>query len=702
MSGKITVALSIDFFKSFGALPHGIQGKVSNFILKFQQNPELPGINYEKIREAFDGNLRSVRIDQNYECIVLKPDKGNIYMLLWIDSHDNAYNWAKRHKCRINSRTGSVQVYEIIYKEHIEEREKKKGLFDSIDDSDLMRLGVPEDLISSVREVYTEEDLDRLEDILPSEAYEALFMMAAGDSMDQVLAERDAQSQETFDTEDFETAIHRLDSVSRFIVVDNETELATALNSSLKLWRIFLHPSQLRLVRGNKSGPVRVLGGAGTGKTVVAMHRAKWLARNYVKKDERILFTTFTRNLAVDIENNLRELCSPEEFKKIDVINFDGMVSKYLKTKNYEYKIIYESIEGLWQIALSLAPSELNLNESFYMDEWQKIIQVYGIETLEQYKAVSRTGRGTSLRRADRVKIWPVFEEYRSQLLRAKKKEIDDACRDACSLIIYDLEKNRARLPYKCIIVDEAQDMGTQAFKLIRTMVLENENDLFIVGDGHQRIYGRNRVILSRCGINIRGRSRKLRINYRTTEEIRSRAVALLEGFLIDDLDGGTDTQKNYKSLTHGEIPEILSFNTFEEQCNYIKILIKDEKERGTVPSHICISARTNQEIDSIQKYLEQENITVFKIRRDAPDSLETKDVRVATLHRVKGLEFDIMIVASANKGMIPYEYQREFADELQRLQYEIEERALLYVGITRARKRAIITSYGEPSRFLK
>lgn len=701
MNNKVSVALSIDFFKSFGSLPHATQGKVSNFIIKFQQNPALPGINYEKILEASDSNMRSVRIDQNYRCIVLKPDKGNIYMLLWVDSHDKAYSWAKRHKCMINRHTGSVQVYEIIHREYVEEMAIERGLFEEINDSDLMRLGVPEDHIPNVRDVYAEEDLDNLENILPSEAYEALFMIAAGDSFDRVLADRDAQSPETFDIEDFESAIHRLDSVSRFITVENETELAAALNSSLKLWRIFLHPSQLRLVRGNRSGPVRLLGGAGTGKTVVAMHRAKWLARNFVKKDEKILFTTFTKNLSVDIENNLRELCSPEEFKKIDVINIDGWVSRYLKTKKYEYKIIYESNEQLWQKALAFAPSDLNLKESFYEDEWQKIIQVYGIETLEQYKTVSRIGRGTSIRRGDRVKIWPVFEEYRSQLLRAKQKEIDDAYRDACAFINYDLENNICRSPYKCIIVDEAQDMGTQAFKLIRSMAEENENDLFIVGDGHQRIYGKNRVVLSRCGINIRGRARKLKINYRTTEEIRNRAVALLEGFSIDDLDGGTDTQRQYKSLTHGDVPETERFNSFEEQCRYIKMLIQDGISRNTLPSHICIAARTNSEIDNISAYLKEQGITIFKINKDAPDSLETGDIRVATLHRVKGLEFDIMIVASVNKGMIPFEYQREYADELQKLQHEIEERALLYVGITRARKRAVITSYGEPSRFL-
>ena len=186
-------------------------------------------------------------------------------------------------------------------------------------------------------------------------------------------------------------------------------------------------------------------------------------------------------------------------------------------------------------------------------EEWQKVIQPQSIETLEQYKRATRIGRGTRLGRADRIKVWPVFEEYRNLLTQNRKKEVDDAYRNVAAL----LAAGRRTLPYVAVLVDEAQDMSTQAFNLIRNLVPEGKNDLFIVGDGHQRIYGRNKVVLSHCGINIRGRSRKLKINYRTTEEIRKYAVGLLNGCQIDDLDGGIDDNKAFRSLTHGVPPLI-------------------------------------------------------------------------------------------------------------------------------------------------
>lgn len=707
MSKELTVALSTDFFKSFLKLPQSIQGKVSKFIINFQQNPKMTGINYEKIKDAADKNMRSVRIDDNYRGVVLKPEDGNLYMLLWIDTHDEAYVWAQRHKCTINGHTGSVQIYDVVNANEVLKERKiktssKPALYNNIKDTELMKIGVPEELIPTVRAVYTEEELDQIETVLPSEAYEALFMIAAGDTVQQILNEREVNLASMYDTNDFDAAIQRIDSRSRFVVVENETELSAALNSSLELWRIFLHPSQLRLVSGRKTGPVRVLGGAGTGKTVVAMHRAKWLAKNYAKEDEKILFTTFTRNLAVDIEDNLRKLCSPEEFKKIEVINIDGWILKYLKSKKYGYKIIYNINEELWKIAISCKPSDLKHPDSFFKDEWQRTVQAQGIETLDQYKVASRIGRGTPLSRSERIKIWQVFEEYKNQLLKAKEKEVSDAYRDAAAFVKHDSEKNIRKLPYKSVIIDEAQDMGMQAFKLLRTLVEREENDLFIVGDGHQRIYGINKVVLTKCGVDVRGRARKLKINYRTTEEIRNRAIALLENISIDDLDGGEDNQRLYKSLTHGEPPTLKNFGSFEEQIDFIMNIVSAEVPENTTPPHICISARTNQEVDSIQKIMAEKGITVQKIDKDKPDNASSSVIRVATLHRAKGLEFDIMIVASVNEGLVPLDKKINESDEAYREQIEIEERSLLYVGITRARKTAYILSYGPQSRFLK
>lgn len=701
MSQLARVALSSDFLGAFAKLPQGTQNKVSKFLTNFQRDPTASGINYERINAARDPNMRSVRIDEAWRGIVLKPEQGNLYLLLWVDRHDDAYDWATKHRCTINAATGAIQVFEAVTAEEpapeAPAAEQAPPLFEALSDRELALVGVPDDLLARVRAARTEESLDALQSALPAEAYEGLFLIAAGDTLSQILQERETRVDQTVDTSDFDTALEKAESQSRFVVVDNETELAGVLNASLAQWRIFLHPSQHRLVQGVKSGPVRVLGGAGTGKTVVAMHRTKWLADHWLPENNRILFTTFTRNLAVDIHANLKELCAPQTLARVEVVNLDAWVRRFLRQRNYEYEIVWDREDRLWELAMGIKPAELPIADSFYREEWQRVIQPQGIETLDDYKRASRVGRGTILSRSARIKVWPVFEEYRSRMIEARKKEVEDAYRDAASLLAQD----RSALPYASVIVDEAQDMGPQAFRLLRALVEPGSNDLFIVGDGHQRIYGRNRVVLSRCGIDIRGRARKLRVNYRTTEEIRCAAVALLEGCTIDDLDGGEDTQKGYKSLTHGERPEHRNFDSADAQAQAIIAIVRAAIAEGTPAASICVVARSRNELDDLERRLSAGGISSERIRTEEAESSTRDTIRLATMHRVKGLEFDCMIVASVNKDQVPPRGALETTDPVERAVTDIEERSLLYVALTRARRQAYLLSYGEPSGFL-
>ncbi len=307
--------------------------------------------------------MRSVRIDQTYRGIVLKPDTGNVYMLLWVDHHDETYDWAQRHQCKINSVTGSIQVYETeTVEEQLAQREEPfdnaiPSLFDGLKDRELMRLGIPEEQIPLVHTVNNENDLDTIEHRLPLEGYEGLFMYMAGSRYDEIINDREYAA-EAVDTSDFAKALDTLDSQSRFVVVEDELELQATLNAPLEKWRVFLHPSQRKLARGVKNGAVRVLGGAGTGKTVVAIHRAKWLADNLIENNKKILFTTFTRNLATDIEDNLKSICSPDQMKNIEVINLDRWVGQFLRKRDYDYKLYSnEEQRNLWNKALDLMPS---------------------------------------------------------------------------------------------------------------------------------------------------------------------------------------------------------------------------------------------------------------------------------------------------------------------------------------------------------
>ncbi len=303
---------------------------------------------------------------------------------------------------------------------------------------------------------------------------------------------------------------------------------------------------------------------------------------------------------------------------------------------------------------------------------------------------------GTRLSRSDRVKIWTVFEEYRNGLNRKRKREVDDAYRDAAAL----LKSEPQRQPYCALVVDEAQDMSTQAFKLIRQIIPEGPNDIFVVGDGHQRIYGRNKVVLSHCDINIRGRSKKLRVNYRTTEEIRRSAVNLLEGFPVDDLDGGSDTNEGYKSLSHGEVPTMRSFGSAEEQARFIADLLKAKQDNSERLGDVCVVARIKKELDVIEDILKDSGVSVVRVTAEKSDHARDESVRLATMHRVKGLEFEDVVLASVNEGLVPFELALSGkGDSVEQRQADMEERALLYVAMTRAKSGVIVLSYGEPSR---
>jgi len=265
------------------------------------------------------------------------------------------------------------------------------------------------------------------------------------------------------------------------------------------------------------------------------------------------------------------------------------------------------------------------------------------------------------------------------------------------------LEERGEVLPYRAVVVDEAQDMGAQAFRLVRRMIPggDRPNDLFIVGDAHQRIY-RHKVVLGRCGINIRGRSHRLRINYRTTDETRRWALSLLQGVSVDDLDGAEDDRRGCKSLLHGVDPVVRSFGSFEEEVDFIARYLTGLRDRGEPLNGTCLAARTHGLLKQYASALGDKGIEVYSVRRSEPEDRRAPGLRLATMHRVKGLEFDRMIVAAVNRGVAPYEGGEALSsDPTVRRESEARERALLYVSATRAKKEVLVTSFGEPSALL-
>lgn len=693
MSLSPKVAISDDFLKSFAAIPKTYQNSVLKFVANFRQNPMANGTNYERILNAADENMRSVRITDDYRGIVLKPENGNVYCLLWVDKHDDAYRWACRHRVSIHPDLGSIQVYAVannVEAAHPSVDLVDDALFSKLKDREIRKLGVPEENILQVRAVHNEEQLDALQDVLPDEAYEALYLYAAGDSYEKIINDRTAV--DDVDDSDYSAALDREGSRRHFFVLTEDSDLEAIMAAPLDRWRIFLHPSQRKLIDRDWSGPVKVTGGAGTGKTVVAMHRAAYLARLYAELPGKpVLFTTFTKTLAEDIRHNLKLLCSSQELEKIQVINIDQWAISILRRFGYPHELLYRESERkrIWLAAMSAMPENVDLSLTFMRAEYERVVLPQGCESAEQYMRASRVGRGGQLGRALRKSIWPVFAEYRALLQAENLREPEEAFREAGQLIA----REKPSLGIRAVVIDEAQDISAAAFSLIRSAVPHAANDLFLVGDAHQRIY-RHKVVLSRLGIEVRGRSRSLKINYRTTDEIRKWACAQLEGCEIDDLNGNVDTLKGYLSLTHGEPPDVISIKNSNACVSEIKRLIQNLNQDGFSLSEVCITTRTNDELDLIEMALKSEGYPLLRLDASVNDDRAFKGIRLATMHRIKGLEFGVVIIA-LYLGV--HEYARLFSrDEDAGVvdATELVERCLLHVAATRAKRHLLVINH--------
>lgn len=687
------IAMSDDFLKSFAAIPRDQQQAVLSFVAKFRQNPMGTGINYERIRDAGDPNMRSVRINDNVRGIVLKPDVGNVYCLLWVDRHDDAYQWARRHRVAIHPDVGSIQVYAaetVVAEASVAEAPAAAapaGLFAALKDREIRRLGVPDDRLAAVRAATSDAELDALEPLLPDEAFEALYLFAAGEPYEKIVADQSAP--EAVDPADFSAALERAASKRHFVVLTDDSDLEALLAAPLERWRVFLHPSQRKLVERDWAGPVKVTGGAGTGKTVVAMHRAARLARQYSALPGRpVVFTTFTKTLADDIRQHLELLCTPQELDKIQVINVDQWAASLLRRYGYKPELLYDDAarRQYWQAAMSAMPSSVDHSLQFMRAEYERVVLPQGCETADDYMRASRVGRGGQLGRATRKAIWTVFAEYRALLHAANLREPEEAFRDAKRL----LATEHTELGIRSMVVDEAQDISPAAFELIRAAVPAAQNDLFMVGDAHQRIY-RHKVVLSRVGIEVRGRSRSLRVNYRTTDEIRRWACAQLEGCSIDDLDGNADTLRGYRSLTHGDAPDIIESPSLKEDLKHIKSVLKQLADDSIELRQVCIAARTNEDVDALADGLTKSGVATLRLERATADDPSVPGVRVATMHRIKGLEFSVVIIA-AYKGAADYAKLLAHGEDAGVSdEAETAERSLLHVAATRAKRNLFV-----------
>jgi mRNA-degrading endonuclease RelE of RelBE toxin-antitoxin system len=691
MNIAIQLFIHDSFFDSFSVLPRQIQKKTREFLKKFKENPKSPAINYEKINTFKDQSLRTVRIDGKYRAIVQAPENGDGYHLLWVDNHDEAMDWAKNKTFAWNKETQGFQLFEQPEEPVaiIPKSEKSKMLFEFLSDDNLISIGTPQQSIDLVRTFKTIEELNSHKNNLPSDVYEYLFYLAEGISLEEILEDISAGKED-------KNPMQSSNALKHAFIVTDDSQLEEILNGSFEKWKIFLHPSQRALAYRDYNGPVKVTGGAGTGKTVCALHRAKYLIDKAGVFDQPILFTTYTKSLTQYLEETIKSLGISND--QVVINNIDKLI--FDLANNPEYKIFKTKVgyftpeqeKEIWIKAIEKHASPFDVD--FFYLEYNEIILPQNITSLDAYLTASRVGRNTRIGRCDKLEIWKIIGDFQ------KQKEGNYSKLELCNLLSAFFSKQKVK-PYSYLICDEIQDFSTPELSLLRSLVEERENDMFLVGDPFQNIYKKS-LNFAKSGIIVKGRrSRKLKINYRTTEEIKGLAMKVVSNLSVDDFDGNEENLKGYLSLMHGNKPSYDIFLTPEAEDKFVLEKLTSFIAEGLIqPNEICVCSRTNSGLDDIKRLLNKANIKYLDL---SSSKKNVTSVNVSTFHNMKGHEFKIVIAKGMSDSTVPFKHvnYQNWSDK-EKASYDQQERSLYYVVFSRAIQQVIITGVGEKSSWIK
>lgn len=674
------------FLDSLSKLSNEDQKAVKTTVFDLQVDPSNPGLDYHKMERVQDPNFASVRVSRDLRVIVHRS-KGDL-LICYAGHHEDAYQWAARRKLEVHPTTGAAQMVEI--REKVEERvipayvveERRKPLvFAGRSDEELLAYGVPPEWLGDVKAA-DEDSLLELASHLPAEAANALLDLAVGKAP--------AVAPGPVATSPFDHP----DALRRFRTMGDVDELARALEYPWEKWSVFLHPEQRRFVEGSYNGPARVSGSAGTGKTVVALHRAVFLARQ--NPDSRVLLTTFSDPLANALKSKLHILIfnQPRLGEQIEVLAMDAM-AEHLYTLNFGKPAIVsrEKLRSLLsEASKSLGGSPFSLN--FLLNEWEQVVDAWQLESWEAYRDVPRLGRKTKLAESQRQSLWAIFAKVQAALKQENLLTMAGVFNRLTSH--YSSGK---RSPYDFIVVDEAQDVSIAQLKLLAALGRDRPNGLFFAGDLGQRIF-QQPFSWKSLGIEVRGRSKTLRVNYRTSHQIRAQADKLLEPE-ITDVDGNVEKRNETISLFNGPPPVIRSFEDEEREQAAVTTWLKDSLDHGLVPGEIGVFVRSEAQLPRAQAALDAAGLP-YKIL-DQKIEMESGKVSLCTMHLAKGLEFRAVVVMACDDDVIPLQERIETASDSSDLEEVYNtERQLLYVACTRARDHLLVTAVNPASEFLQ
>ncbi|MFW6642073.1 UvrD-helicase domain-containing protein [Nocardiopsis algeriensis] len=691
------LAIHKDFLTEFAALDKPVRERVAEVFTKFEQATHT-GLHLEKITGARDDRFRTIRIDQFWRGVVLAPESGDTFLLLRVLPHDKAYEWAKTRRVSVNTATGRIELRDVAAMDsalpQLEKMAAKapERLFAGVSDAVLRKLGVDEQTLGFARTLTEPFQVEAAQSLLPPVQWEVLYGLAAGMSPEQVWEELGAQITEEVDPEDLEAALRR--SPERVLLVEGPAELMAVLASPFDLWRIYLHPAQRSAVEASYRGPARVSGGPGTGKTVVALHRAHRLARS----GGPVLLTTFTSTLAEALEANLALLAESsgdtEAAGRVRVEHVDRLAHRVFREAHGRPNLLVQAREReLWQRVVDRLG--VDLSPAFLAEEWRQVVLARQVGSAAEYLQAKRTGRGRALAPTKKAQVWQAVWEFQKELSAQGLWTHETVCEEAARLLA-----DRDDKPFAHVVVDEAQDLSAHQWRLLRAAVAEGPDDMFVVGDAHQRIYGPG-ITLGEVGVNVRGRSSKLSVNYRTTGEILGWSLGLMRGQAVSDLEGELDSLAGCRSEMRGAEPSVKGFATWDAELAYLRETVGAWIDAGVLPSEIGVSARSNRAVEQAVLALEEAGIPARALARG---TAEGGGVAVGTMHRMKGLEFRCLAVVGAGNGQLPEPrgLTPEEEDPGAHSRDLLRERSLLFVACTRAREQLSVSWHQEPSPFIE
>jgi hypothetical protein len=627
---------------------------------------------------------------------------GASLLLVYVDHHDDAYAWAERRRIEAHPRTGAIQIVEV--RERVEELapaaplgshdvtavgstpspDASPLLFSNLSPDDLLAVGVPEDWVNDVRGA-TEEGFFDLARHLPGEAAEALLEYAA-------IGRLPVPPQVALQEAGFEHP----DSLRRFRVVENVEELSAALEAPWERWAIFLHPSQRSVVDRDFSGPARVAGSAGTGKTVVALHRAARLAED-AEPATRVLLTTFSSPLVDALDRKLKLLVAarPSVVPRITIAPLGRLAEELFQLARGDRPHIASDAQvrtALTKAAEALGASDISTR--FLISEWTYVVDAWQITSAEAYSEVPRLGRKNRMGARQRERLWPVFEAARCHL-----NERGIYTRPQVFRAVTEHHAVRPEKPFTHVVVDEAQDLGVPELRFIAAITPATANALFFAGDLGQRIF-QQPFSWKALGVDVRGRSATLKVNYRTSHQIRQAADRLLPAS-VRDVDGLADDRAGTVSVFNGPEPAVRLFPDAEAEAAHIAEFLRETIADGVAPSEVGLFVRTHAELARARAAVKVAGLDCLELSQRGEEPAGR--VSIGTMHLAKGLEFKAVAVLACDEEVLPLRARIEAAaDEVELDEAYATERHLFYVACTRARDRLLITGVEPGSEFLE